>query len=338
MRLKTNSNIQGWFDSRGEARRGFLSRCGLKDAVLSPVGEDCGSRRYFRLNGGDRSLIFMEAIPDDDRRAKPGHKIGDFVRIGRFLNDKGLRSPEIYEYDAQDGYVLLEDFGDTNFKEKVTQASDPAPYYERAVDILKYMRDHIRPDEIALPRYYDSHIHEARRLMLDWYLPRAAGIKPTEELVQDYLAVWDEIEAAVPPCPEGFLHIDYHAENLMWLPEENGLKRLGILDFQGAMHGPQPYDLANILEDVRMDIDSDMREAMITRYCEGMGRENEDVFRVWYRILATQFHCRVIGLFIRIAEQDGKRKYLQHIPRIEAYLNEGLKDPVLAPLKEWLEK
>jgi len=138
--------------------------------------------------------------------------------------------------------------------------------------------------------------------------------------------------------PQGFLHIDYHFENLMWMPEGKDMNRCGMLDFQGAMNGPVPYDLANLLEDARVDVPSHLREAMLDRFCEDMTPAEEDTFRSWYRVLATQFHCRVIGQFIRLAVRDGKMRYLQHMPRVAGYINEALTDPVLAPLKQWLDK
>jgi aminoglycoside/choline kinase family phosphotransferase len=166
-------------------------------------------------------------------------------------------------------------------------------------------------------------------------MPVTRGQRNPDGLVEDYLRVWDGIEATLPPVPYGFLHIDYHFENLMWMPQRTGLARCGILDFQGAMVGPAPYDLANLLEDARIDVPADLRAAMMGRYCQVMNAEERAIFQAWYRILATQFHCRVIGQFIRLAIRDGKPRYMTMIPRLAGYIRDGLKDPVLAPLAAW---
>ena len=115
----------------------------------------------------------------------------------------------------------------------------------------------------------------------------------------------------------------------MWLPDESGLKHCGILDFQGAMKGPIPYDLANLLEDARNDVPLELRNRILSRFDEDLQN--------WYRVLATQFHCRVIGQFIKQAVHDNNPSYLPHIPRLEGYLREGLKHPVLAPLKTFFD-
>lgn len=334
--LKTKPvSVQDWFESRAALRDAFLTRAGWADAALSPVGEDCAFRRYFRLRRGGDTVILMEAVPDGNAIATPGHNMRDFIRIGACLRTVGLHTPEIYDVDNEGGYLLLEDFGDTSFKKALAAGAGSEELYALATDVLSFLRDNIKPEDVALPRYYDSHVHTGLRRMIDWYFPAVRGERNADALAGEYLGVWREIEGRLPPCPQGFLHIDYHFENLMWLPREDGLMRAGILDYQGAMTGPLPYDLANLLEDARVDVGEDLRRAMLARYCERMGAAERETFENWYRVLATQFHCRVAGQFIRLAVRDGKDRYLAHLPRVARYLQEGLRHPVLQPLQQW---
>lgn len=174
--------------------------------------------------------------------------------------------------------------------------------------------------------------------MVDWYIPAVTGKVNDAGLIDDYLSVWAEIENSLPMVPQSFLHIDYHFENLMWLPDRDGLFRCGVLDFQGAMVGPAPYDLANLLEDARVDVPEDLRLTMLDRFCADMSAEEKENFMNWYRVLVTQFHCRVIGQFIKMAKQDGKTRYLDYLPRVAGYLHQGLKHPVLQPLQQWFDE
>lgn len=330
--------IQEWFDSRAPVRAEFLARTGWDKAALSAVGEDSAFRRYFRLQTGEgRTAILMEAVPDGSAYVTPGHNMKDFIRISKYMRGLGLRAPEIFETDLQEGYLLLEDFGSTSFKIALDNGTDRTELYALATDVLKFLREKAKAGEIALPEYYASHVHTGRRRLVDWFMPVQKGAPNPDGLVEEYLAVWDGIEKSLPPVPQGFLHIDYHFENLMWMPERADKDRCGILDFQGAMTGPVPYDLANLLEDARVDVPQDLRRAMLDRFCAGMSPDEEQNFRNWYRVLATQFHCRVLGQFIRLAVRDGKPRYLQHLPRVAGYIAEGLKDPVLSPLKAWLD-
>lgn len=329
--------VQDWFEERESLRRDYLHRQGWAHAALNPVGEDCAFRRYFRLSKADgQSVILMEAVPDGSSFATPGHNMLDFIRISDYLRSLGLRTPQVFDADREQGYLLIEDFGDASFKKALQQGAGKAELYGLATDVLQFLSQHAKAADISLPRYYESHVHTGRRRLIDWYLPALRKQKNPEGLVEDYLVVWDSIEKSLPPGPQGFLHIDYHFENLMWLPSDQGLSRCGILDFQGAMIGPVSYDLANLLEDARVDVPFDLRDQMLARFCQGMDKAQEESFRSWYRVLATQFHCRVMGQFIRLAVRDDKSRYLQFLPRVAEYIRQGLNDPVLMPLQAWL--
>ncbi len=292
-------------------------------AVVAPVGQDGSTRHYSRIEKGGRTAILM----DCSRGETPGHALKDFIRIGRWLSDIGLKTPEIIESDEKSGILIVEDFGDVSFKKAMAQTGADE-LYSLAADVLQEIGRHKSiPD---LPDYHESAIHKGHRRVIDWYAPAMRQQRNPENFLGEYLAAWDEIEKNMPPCPQGFVHADFHVENLMFLPGEKGLKRCGILDFQGAMHGPLPYDLANLLEDARVDVSTEIKEKILKKCDENV--------RIWARILGTQFHCRVAGQFIKMAARDHKTGYLQYIPRVQRYIRSALQDPVLSPLKEFFDK
>ncbi|NCT41403.1 MAG: phosphotransferase [Alphaproteobacteria bacterium] len=311
-------------------RADFLAKHGWD--IISTVGQDSSVRRYFRLRGigakSDQSAILMETVPDNSPHATPGHSVSSFIEISKWLNSIGANAPDIYEVDEQNGLLILEDFGATCFKYASLSGQDPAQLYTIAAQTL----DHIAAQNcpLDLPQYYESHVHKRHRRVVDWYMPLARQSKNEDGLVEAYKNIWADIENSLPPCPQGFVHVDYHAENLMWIAQEQGIKRCGILDFQGAMIGPAPYDLANLLEDARTDVPLDLKESILAKH--------DETFRAWFRVLATQFHCRVIGQFLKIAIADNNPQYLPYIPRLEKYLREALNDPLLKPLKTFFDE
>lgn len=327
--------IQEWFAENTPVREEYLERTGWADADITPVSEDCAMRRYLRLQKGDKTVILLESLPDSHPHATPGHKVCDYIRIGSYLRNAGVYTPEIYDYDEEKGLLLVEDLGHQTFKQALESGVSAKTLYAQATDVLRYMRENVPANGIDLPSYNDSHMHADRTHVINWYWPAVTGIKPTENDVQDYINVWDQIESQLPPVPQVFTHVDFHFENVMWLPENKGLSRCGVIDFQQAVVGPAPYDLANLLEDARMSVPDGIRAAMMVSYCEGMTKEEREIFQSWFRILAAQFHCRVIGLFIRMAVRDGKYGYFPHLPRLAGYMRDNIEDPLLAPLKQW---
>lgn len=309
-------------------RDAFLEHHGWE--IISTVGQDSSVRRYFRLRHKDRdeTAILMETVPDASPHATPGHSLSAFIEVSKWLNGVGANAPDIYQMDQENGLLILEDFGGICFKYAAASGEDPIKLYNIAAEILEHIAE--QNCKLNLPDYYESHVHRRHRRVVDWYVPLARGCKNEDGLVEQYRDIWFQIEKQLPPCPQSFIHVDYHAENLMWLPQEQGIKRCGILDFQGAMIGPAPYDLANLLEDARTDVPEGIKQDILSK--------QDDVFQVWFRVLATQFHCRVIGQFIKQAVMDENPQYLAHIPRLEKYLREALADPALTLLKTFFDE
>ena len=77
---------------------------------------------------------------------------------------------------------------------------------------------------------------------------------------QDFAAALEAMLAPVAAGPACFVHRDFFAGNLLWLPERGGIRRIGVLDFQGAAIGHPAYDLASLLQDARRDIPPELAE------------------------------------------------------------------------------
>ena len=329
------ATLKDFFAARDPVRASFIAAHVRKAGAPVLIGEDWGTRRYYRVPSVPGSYILMESVPDHFPFAAPGHRIDDFIRLSAALRFAGLHAPEVIAADADEGYVLLEDMGDVSFYDAIRTGGDEYDLYALSVDVLSAM-EHAFPDNaMGLPHYADTHIHKGRRRIIDWYAPMMRGALNPDGMAEGYLSVWQTIERALPHCPMGFVHGDYHAQNLMWRGHAEGLARCGILDFQGAMWGPLPYDLSNLLGDIRRDIDPALADDMVARRTAGMTPGERDAFMAWYPVLKMQFHCRVIGQVIRLAAVQGKTRHLVHMPRLQNYMREGLKDPLLAPLAAW---
>ena len=311
----------------------------LKDEIcadfISALPRDVSPREYFRGRKDDREFILM-LYPD----ASQGHieEMLGFIRIGKRLSDASLKTPDLYEKNEEKCYSLFEYLGEESFGAFLRSNPQKREYiYELATDVLRIMgaNKNLSND---LPLYKDSRIHENRRQIVDYYISLLREYCTSEQNVQSYLSVWDEIESSLPSCPQGFVHGDFHLENMIYVPYEKGIRHCGLIDYQDALHGSLPYDLVNLLEDARIDVPQDLRVAMIDRYCAGMSAQEKSEFLDWYRVLGTQFHCRVLGLFIKLSAEQGRDSYLVHINRLQNYIKDALENPILLPLKLWFEK
>lgn len=173
-------------------------------------------------------------------------------------------------------------------------------------------------------------------LARDWWAP-AAGGKLSDDAAAEYDALVSAACAEVAEDRSALVLRDYHAENLLWLPERRGAARIGLLDFQDALAGSPAYDLVSLLEDARRDTSAELREAMIRRRIAHGGLDAE-AFRFAYSALGAQRNLKIVGIFARLMIRDGKPHYLRLIPRVWDHLMRDLSHPELAPLARFVEK
>lgn len=321
-----NNSPVSFFDGRDDMRKGFLAQSGWSDANASLMAEDWAARRFWRLTQNGQTHILMESVPDDHPESTPGHKISDTVKIGEWLQGIGVHVPKIEAADIENGFLLMEDVG----SQTLPLSADA---YTCAADVLKEIRGRYTGNVLSLPDYKGSRIDVAKQRIIDWFLPLSRGRKNDGNELAAYNAAWQDIEGALPDCPQTFLHMDYHAGNLMWLEHETGPRRCALLDFQGAYYGPLPYDLANLLEDIRRDVPDEIKARTLAMYCEDMNAQDREIFDIWYKALALQFHCRIAGQLIKLYQAKGRAQYLDdYLPRTLKYIESALKDENFAPL------
>ena len=314
----------------------------LKNISVSqktPLKSDMSGRKYSRIIDIDQNnYILMESFPDHHEKSIPGHKISDYVLIGDALLKAGLSVPKVYDYNSGEGYMLLEDFGDIMFSDQINRGENLEHLYGLATDALEKISSSSELSNLNIKKYYDGHVHENKKFVMEFYLPYITGHKTSLELVDRYKSIWQDIENKCPPCPLTFQHIDFSAGNLMLLPEREDVNECGIIDFQGGMIGPYVYDLVNLLEDARLDVPEEIRISMKEKFCKNMDDNEKELFNSWYSILSAQFHLRLIGQFIRIATVMGNDSYIEHLPRIASYIRNELQDPLLEPLKDFFDE
>ncbi len=316
---------------RDRLRAGFIARADWGDAHESLLAGDASFRKYFRLARGSGTAVVM----DSPAAHEP---VGPFVRIGKHLRALGLSAPEILFEDAANGFLLLEDLGDDTFARVLEGGGDEGALYERATDVLVAL--HAAPAHGLLPgigAYKGEALIDAAMLLPEWYLPAATGRPLPNEEAEHYRAAWRACLAELPATPDALLLRDYHKDNLMWLPDRPGARACGLLDFQDAQRGHPSYDLVSLIEDARRDVSPAVHAACLARYLAGTGLAARD-FHAGFALMAAQRHARVIGLFVRLLERDGKPDYLPHLPRVWRLFGRALKHEALRPLSAWVDR
>lgn len=306
----------------------FLQGTIAKDAQRALLAGDASNRRYERLTQPDgTTLVLMDAPPEKDEDVRP------FVKIAEYLSGIGLSAPQILAQDSEHGFLLLEDLGDDLFaRVVVTDPSLETTLYTAATEALITLHAKEPPSDLAP---YDSDVMaKMAALAWQWYR-RGAGLPYEAEAEAAYLA-FKTLFAENLPAPNVLIQRDYHAENLLWLPERNGAAKVGLLDFQDAMLGHPAYDLMSLLQDARRDVPEGVETDMIRHYVTRTGAD-ADTFSAAYHLLGAQRNLRIIGVFARLSMHFGKPHYIDFLPRVWGYLMKDLAHPALAPVADLIK-
>jgi hypothetical protein len=347
---------------REQERRDFVERSGWHNAQIVPRPGDASTRSYARVSLNGRNAMLMDqpqaaetpAAPanatPEERRALgynaiarlAGGDVGRFVAAASHLRGLGLSAPDVYAADPESGFALIEDLGDTLYDDVLTNGrGDERTLYESAAEVLaalhaKSAPDILHPDK-ALHAYDEIAQLAEIDLVTDWYIPYALAREATPDEIAEHRALWRKtLESVSEPSPV-FVHRDYHAQNLLWLPERKGAARVGLIDFQDAVAGTRAYDLISLTEDARRDVPPEIAEATTERYLAATGADARK-FRAQMAVMAAQRNAKIAGIFARLYKRDGKPRYLSYLPRVWGHLNRDLEHPAMAALKSWYDK
>lgn len=344
----------------------FLLNAGWGDAIRAPLPGDASTRRYMRLVKGEHSALLMiqpqgaespvapkQASPEERRALGynavarlAGADCARFVAAADWLRGLGLSAPEIYAADAQAGLVLIEDFGADLFTDSIAKGVGEAELYQGAAEALAALHSQgapaLLPPDKELYAYDETALLAETELLTEWFFPVALGRPASAEEIAAFEGLWREALAPVLTAPAYFVHRDFHAQNLLWLPGRHGAARTGLIDFQDAVAGSAAYDLISLTEDARRDVSPEIAALTLSHYfhkrAELGSPADADAFALEAALFATQRNTKIVGIFARLYRRDGKARYLDLLPRVWSYLASDLNHPSLFRLKAWYDR
>lgn len=281
--------------------------------TLESASVDASFRSYWRTHHDGRSWIVMDSPPaQEDPRP--------WLEIGARLSVAGLHVPAVQAQDLEQGFLLIEDLGSQLYLPALNDGTVDALYGHALNALLRMQRD---ADVSGMQPYDHAFLQRELEIMPEWFLRRHLDYTPECE-------EWDVLESAFTMLlhnaleqPRCFVHRDYHSRNLLITANNNP----GIIDFQGALHGPITYDLASLLRDCYIVWDRARVEAWVESYrlrlqaAQLIAAEvDRPRFLRWFDLIGLQRHIKVLGIFCRLCYRDGKPGYLDDLPRVYDYV------------------
>ena len=310
----------------------FLKGAGWGAAKRGLLAGDASFRRYDRLDMGGKTAVLMDAPP-------PMENVGPFLNVARLLGGLGFSTPRILAEDPARGLLLIEDLGDDTYTTLLRQGRDERALYELAIDALIEVRRRVPASALSgLPVFDEARCLREVSLLLDWYWPAIKGDPAPDAVRAEFEAAWRGVLPGLWKAGKTITLFDFHVDNLLVLPGRVGFQACGLLDFQDAVAGPVPFDLASLLEDVRRNVPQALASAMVERYLAGNPDLDAADFRSAYAVSAAQRNTRIAGTFTRLLKRDRKPGYQRFMPRVWELLQQDIAHPALAPVKAWFDR
>ncbi|MBI3419142.1 MAG: phosphotransferase [Proteobacteria bacterium] len=312
----------------------FLRDQGWGGARQTPVQEDFSGRLYRRLHGegGGPGAILMRM------HRPPELKL--FMNMQKLLEGYGIRVPAIHAVDFENGLALLEDLGEARFDRLLNAEQSHEKLYPIAVDALVHLHQaaaQLDATRLGVPHFNEKLFLEQVSLFLDVYGEKFLGQPFPAATRAAFVEAWAPLKSACA-IAQSLIFRDCHAENILYLANEKGHRRAGIIDFQDGGVGPVNYDLISLLEDARRDVPDDLRHRMTAYYLERSKREEPAAFSASYPVVAAQRHLRVIAITGRRWLEKGEPLVADYFRRSWRMLDRHSKTPALAPLFTWLDQ
>ncbi len=317
-------------DARAEARTRW-ARTATGDAalVLERASMDAGFRSYWRGETAGGTRIVMDSPPDKE-------DVRPWLRIRALLQAGGVRVPQVLAEDTDAGFLLLEDLGRDTYLHVIDETNADA-LFDAAVDQLLKLQAVPPPDD--LPAYDEALLARELRLFDEWFLGRHLGVTLDCADLEAIDLMYRRLIDAALAQPQVLVHRDFMPRNLM--PAADGP---AVLDFQDAVRGPIAYDALSLFKDAFLSWPETRVDGWLGRYHARAAAAGLPVpplarFRRDADWIGVQRHLKVMGIFARLNQRDGKPKYLADAPRFLAYLDGVLpKYPELAPLATLLDR
>ncbi len=265
---------------------------------IEPLREEASFRRYFRLNRKEDSIIGVYSPPEMESNK-------EFIFFSKYFKERNINVPEILHADVQQGFMLLEDFGDDLYQFKLNNSNKNELY---KIAIKELIKIHSCIDTSNIQRITKKECTLQMKLFEEWFLKRLLGFNVNSEIKSLLRKVYDLIEIIFFNQPQVLCHFDFESRNLILL--SNG--EVGILDYQDAILGPIFLDPVSLLKDLnfkstRKEIISFLK--IYTSKAHGKGlltKMKEDNYLKYFDFTGLQRQLRIMGTLARLHLRDKK--------------------------------
>ena len=308
----------------------YLEKQKISTKNLVAIKSDASFRKYYRL---ENNILVMDAA------SEKGESVSKFSEISEILHSFNLSAPKIIDVNKKEGFILLEDFGDKIFSKYINK-ENKKDLYKKAIDVLIdiKIKSHQNKSSLSKLAIYDfEELYRESILFIDWFIEQKLRMQISNKKRDEFYQILHQAFLNIKSQNDTIVLRDYHVDNLILKDHKEPLKQVGLIDFQDALLGSSFYDLASLLEDVRMPLNENEKEELL-KYYINMTKEDYEMVLREINFFSLQRNLKILGIFNRLSIRDGKVRYLEYLPATFNFIKSNLKSSLFLDMKKWIEE
>ena len=293
---------------------------------LKKLSGDASFRSFYRNKNSNRCSIIVYTKKEKKKN------LLIYSAINNLLIKKNLSAPKLIKNNYNKNFIEIEDLGDLTVFQLLRKKKENQLFYYKKIIFLLNRIQKIKTKKIKtfinteykIPIYSKEKLINEANLFLKWYLPKI--IKGNKKNIEKkkLSEIFKNLLNRLNYKKKVFVHRDFHVSNIMITK-----KGFGLIDSQDAVFGNVAYDLASLIDDVRLKTNKNLKEKIFNEFIKTNKSLDKDKFRNDFEILSVLRNFKIIGIFSRLSKRDKKHQYLKLIPHawklIEDRINNNIK-------------
>ena len=278
----------------------------LNNKKVTKLEGDASEREFYRSKNS--IIIFSK------KNKKKNLLIYD--AINKILNSGGINAPRLLKNNYKKNLIEVNDLGDVTLLKLLKNRKNKKKIFMKVLDLLfkvqkikKFYNKDFTGRKYKMARYSKDKLLKEACLFNEWYLPRKLSKKKLNQFKKRFKNIFLRLSKAIKLPDDVFVHRDFHVSNIMLKQ-----KKFHLIDSQDAVIGNPAYDLASLIDDVRLKTSNSLKEEMFNYFTKKYFNRDLKKFENDFLILSVLRNFKILGIFSRLAKRDDKNKYLKHIP------------------------
>ena len=290
---------------------------------LTKLKGDASFRSFFRKKENSNSTIVVYAKKEKFKNLLV------YDAINKIFQKNKILAPKLYSQKYNKNLMEIEDFGDqTIFKILKKKSSNKLRYFKQIIKLLIQIQSiksrkvkNFRNRNYSIPKYKKNILINEANLFCDWYVKKNLSKSKGKKFSKNFRKIVKNLTFGLKLKDDILVHRDFHVSNLM-----NVSNKIGVIDSQDALIGNKAYDLASLIDDVRLRTSYQLKEKIFNYYVKTNKKIEFKKFEKDFEILSILRNLKIIGIFMRLAVRDNKKKYLKLIPYAWELINHRIKE------------